>query len=125
MSNVQQFFRRLLNRPCDQEEQYLVEEDVVNYRNIHDVEPPIYTAIRYNKLHDLDLLLQGQTDVNSVQRGADTTPLHVACDVENLDALKLLVQCGGCVNVRDHDAGCTLLHVAATVGNVGIVRLEF
>ena len=119
---MQQFFKRFFNQPLGLEGKYMAQEETFNYRNIHDVEPTVYSAIRYNRLGELEEILKGAIDVNCTHGGAETTPVHVACEVGNLAALQMLVKYGGHVNVHDVAGGATPLLVSATVGNLEIVK---
>ena len=121
MPNVQQFLKRLFNQPVGLEEKYMAQEETFSYRNIHDVEPPVYSAIRYNRLDELESILQQGIDVNCIHGDAETAPMHIACELGNLSALQMLIRYGGSINCCDRDGGATPLLVSSTVGNIEIV----
>ena len=83
--------------------------------------PTLVEAVKSGDKADVQVLLEGQLDVNAPEKNG-TTALHWAAHGDNPEIVQLLIQAGANADVSN-DYGATPLSVACVNGNAAIVEL--
>lgn len=86
--------------------------DVADVNNIEGRLSPLHFAVRHNRVHVVDFLLQKNAKCNELDEAGDS-PLHVSCRKGCLDILNLLMDAGANVNEVNRN-GDSCLHICAS-----------
>ena len=86
--------------------------DVADVNNIEGRLSPLHFAVRHNRVHVVDFLLQKNAKCNELDETGDS-PLHVSCRKGYLDILNLLMDAGANVDEVNRN-GDSCLHICAS-----------
>jgi cytohesin len=101
-------------------DQFIADGNDINFRTA-DGQTLLHIAVRFNKAHNIPLLIQQGANIN-VQDRLGQTPLYVAINNNNEAAAKILLDVGADATLATN-LGITPLAAAQSVGNANLINL--
>lgn len=90
-------------------------------QSIRSHESPLLTAVNFNQVAAIEMLLELGADVNFVYE--DCCPLILAIQNGSVEAVKLLLKFNADINITTDFSGMTPIHWASFYGNIEIIEL--